>query len=449
MHKTIYLDTNIFLHYQPFNQINWLEIVKTESATIVIPPVTIRELNKHKDSHSRAQIKKRAGETIRRLSGLYDLGANPKINEGVFISFEDRDPTIDFAAHQLNFNIQDDHLIASILMNLQEAPTDHVVLVTSDLGLALVTKAGRQGINTQKLPENLRIADEPDPNESKVKQLEQQVREFNSRTPNLSLAFGEGTQYATIKLPHPVSLGQSEIEEKIIEIKNKFPKIKNEGVHDNAPLPQVKIEKSSVIEAFLNMNIISQEEVERYNKEVDEYINAYSQFMISNVEFKNLKRRTFKLDIALVNKGTAPAEDIDIHLHFPDGFQLLEEDELPNPPNPSDPPVEPMTVMQRLDNSMKFSYMLPSSIYFDQPVISPRLPQNVSSPNIKRVNSYDVDIHVQKIKHNLPVDFAPLFIVFDNFESANSFSVEYRILAANIPHEVTGNLHIVIEKEQL
>lgn len=449
MHKIIYLDTNIFLHYQPFTQINWLEIVKAESATIVIPPITIRELNKHKDSHPRAQIKKRAGETIKRLFGLYDLGANAKINDGVFVSFEDRDPTIDFAAHQLNFSIQDDQLIASILLNRQEAPTDHIVLVTSDLGLALVTKAGRQGINTQKLPENLRIADEPDPNESKVKQLEQQIRELNSRTPNLSLAYKDGTQHATIKLPHPVSLGQSEIAEKTIEIKNKFPKKKNEGVQDNAPLPQEEIEKASMIEAVSKLNFISQEEVGRYNTKVDEYITAYSQFMISNVEFENLKRRTFKLDIALVNGGTAPAEDIDIHLHFPNGFQLLEEDELPDPPNPPDPPVEPMTVMQQLTNSLKYPNIMPSSIYFDQPVFSPRLPQNVSSPDIKRVNSYDVDIHVQKLKHNLQVYFAPLFIVFDNFESANSFSVEYRILAANIPNEDTGNLYIVIEKEQL
>jgi hypothetical protein len=106
-----------------------------------------------------------------------------------------------------------------------------------------------------------------------------------------------------------------------------------------------------------------------------------------------------------------------------------------------------MTVMQQLTNSMKYPNIMPPSIYFDQPVSSPRLPQNVSSPNIKRVNSYDVHIHVQKIKHNLQEYFAPLFIVFDNFESANSFSIEYRILAANIPHEVTGRLHIVIKKE--
>lgn len=449
MKKIIYLDTNIFLHYQPFNQINWLEIVKAESATIVIPPITIRELNKHKDSHSRAPIKKRAGETIRRLSGLLDLGANAKINEGIFVSFEDRDPTIDFAAHQLNFNIQDDQLIASILMNRQESPTDHIVLVTSDLGLALLTKAGRQGINTQKMPENLRIADEPDPYESKVKQLEQQIRELNSRIPNLSLMYEDGEQHASIKLPHPISLGQSEIEEKITEIKNKFPKRKKEELQDKAHLSKNALEKASAVAAISLMNLIPQEEIERYNKDVENYIPAYKNFIASNLEFENLKRRTFRLDITLANDGTTPAEDIDIYLHFPDGFQLLEEDELSDPPNPPKPPVEPMTAMQRMANSMTLNQFMPSSLLFNPPVPSPRLPPNVSNPNIKRVNSYEVHVHVQKIKHNLQVFLDPLFVVFDKFESANSFTVEYRILAANIPHEVTGNLHIVIEKEQL
>lgn len=448
MPKNIFLDTNIFLHYQPFDQVNWLKIVKAESATIVIPPVTIRELNKHKDNPLRAQIKKRAEETIRRLSKLRDSGVHVEINKGVFVLFEDRDPNIDFDVHQLNFSIQDDQLIASILMNRQESPADQIVLVTSDLGLLLVSKAGRQSISTQKMPENLLIVDEPDPNITKVKQLEQQNRELKSRIPNLSLAFEDVTQHVTFRLPHPVSIGQSEVDEKIIKLKDKFPKKEKEEVNDNAPLPQNEIGNKSLIMAISKMDFISQEEVGRYNNDVDEYISAYSQFMISKVEFDNLKSRTFKLVIVLVNEGTAPAEDIDIHLHFPDGFQLIEEDELPNPPKAPDPPLEPMTIMQKLNNSMRYPNILPSSIYLDQPFSSPKLPQNVSSPNIKRVNSYDVHIHVQKIKHNLKEYFDPLFIVFDNFESANSFSVEYRILAANIPHEVTGNLHINIKKEQ-
>lgn len=449
MKKIIYLDTNIFLHYQPFDQINWLEIVKADSATIVIPPITIRELNKHKDTNPRASIKKRAGESLKRLSGLLDLGANAKIIKEIVVFFEDRDSTIDFAVHQLNFNIQDDQLIASILLNKQETPTAQIVLVTSDLGLALVAKSGRQGISTVKMPDNFRIADEPDPYESKVKQLELQLRELNSRIPNLSLVYENGEQHAKINLPRPISLSQSEIEEKITEIKNKFPILNKEDLQNKSRLLNKVFEFSSLVSDRLLMNLIPPEEIDRYNEEVENYIPVYKNFIISNLEFENLKRRTFRLDITLTNDGTTPAEDIDIYLHFPDGFQLLEEDELPNPPEPPKPPVEPRTDMERLVNSVRFNQVIPSSLHFNPNISLPGLPSNVSNPNIKRVNSYEVDIHVQKIKHNLQESLDPMFVIFDKFESANSFAIEYFIHAANIPHKVTGKLHIIVEKENL
>ena len=130
--KTIFLDTNIFLHYEPFDQIKWLEIVQAESATILIPPVTIRELNKHKDYHSQPRVRNRAGEVLKRLLALFESPAGTSLRDNINIVFEDRDPVIDFAAHQLSPDIQDDHLIASILMYQNEAAGTETVLVTSD-----------------------------------------------------------------------------------------------------------------------------------------------------------------------------------------------------------------------------------------------------------------------------------------------------------------------------
>ncbi|MCB8978776.1 MAG: hypothetical protein H6657_15260 [Ardenticatenaceae bacterium] len=115
MNKIIYLDTNILLHYQPFDQINWPKIVNAKSVTIVFPPLTIRELNNHKELHPRPHIKKRAGEMIKRLFGLFSSGPKTELTKEILVYFEDRDPTIDFSAHQLNPSVQDDHLIASII----------------------------------------------------------------------------------------------------------------------------------------------------------------------------------------------------------------------------------------------------------------------------------------------------------------------------------------------
>ena len=88
------------------------------------------------------------------------------------------------------------------------------------------------------------------------------------------------------------------------------------------------------------------------------------------------------------------------------------------------------------------------SPYFDHPVSGPIAPPpNVSAPKIKHTNSYDVSYHVQKVKHNLHESFNPLYIVFDSFEEARSFHIDYRILAANIPDEIKGKLNIVLKKE--
>jgi hypothetical protein len=47
--KIVFLDTNVYLHYRRFDEVNWLDVVQAEAVRIVVPPVTTRELNKIKD----------------------------------------------------------------------------------------------------------------------------------------------------------------------------------------------------------------------------------------------------------------------------------------------------------------------------------------------------------------------------------------------------------------
>ena len=37
-------------------------------------------------------------------------------------------------------------------------------------------------------------------------------------------------------------------------------------------------------------------------------------------------------------------------------------------------------------------------------------------------------------------------LVFESYENANSFTVDYKLHAANLPNLVTGKLHVVVEK---
>lgn len=448
MGKIIYLDTNIFLHCQPFDQVDWLKVLNTDSVIIKIPPVTIRELNKSKELHPHAYIRKRANEIIKKLFDLIEYGSRAEIRKGVQVYFEDRDPIIDFAEHQLNPNVQDDHLIASIIMNREESPTDRIVLITSDMGLALLAKAKRLGIDTLRIPDNYRIPDKPDPKEIKIKQLEQKIRELNSRAPLLVLAFKDGLQHSTFNLARPVELDQSIIDRKLTELKKKFPLIELKEQDRDSRVHQNSLENTMIISALAMIGTISQDEINRYNSEVKKYISAYANFLKQSSDFENLKRRTIRLELVLANDGHAPAEDIDIYIRFPDGFRVLVEDELPNPPSPPKPPVKPMTQILKLASSLNYSSQMLQVPYLksiNHPSIT--LLSNVSPPNIKRTDNYEVHVHVQKIKHNLQVSLDPLFIVFDSYEGSSSFAIEYSILASNTPKEIKGNIHVIIKKD--
>lgn len=416
-----------------FDQINWLEIVKVQSPlTIVIPPVTIRELNKHKDFHDQPRVKRRAGKVLKRLSVLFDSNPTSSLRDQMCIQFEDRDPAIDFAAYQLIPEIQDDQLIASIIMHRDETPEVEVVLITADAGLELRAKAKRLGIVNIKMPDNLRSPEEPDPAQQKIRQQEQEIRDLKARIPRLTLTFENETQNAIFTLPTPVDLTPDRLERQMNEIKRRYPK-KNDG-------------EAATVSERISLAFASPKDIARHNTELDEFYRAYEFYLKDLHQFENFKCKAITVDILLVNSGTAPADDIDIILHFPDGLELSEEGDLPQPPSKPKPPIKPRSEMQILADSfligLEPAIQFPAPYHLDLDTSS----SNVSVTSIKRTNSYEVKLHAQRVKHGLSGSFDPLYVVFDSFEKACSFHIDYQIFAANVPQKTIGKLHVVIQK---
>ncbi len=62
-----------------------------------------------------------------------------------------------------------------------------------------------------------------------------------------------------------------------------------------------------------------------------------------------------------------------------------------------------------------------------------------------KTNSYDVESHVEELKHNFMVNLGRFFIGFDSWKSARSFSIDYDVYAANLPDKVEGKLHVIVE----
>jgi hypothetical protein len=459
-HVVLFLDTNIFLHYLPFEQIDWLKVVGAGSVLIVIPPVIVRELNKHKDFHPQPYIRSRVAKVIQRLFALLENGAHVHVCNRVGIYLEPHDPSVDFGDYRLNKDSQDDHLIASILTYRQAHSSEDIRLVTSDSGLHLVAKAKKWGITPLSLSDDWKLPVEQDADKKRIQELERQIRSYEARIPKLQILFADGRQLKRIVLESPEILTEADIEVALDDVKYEHPKWdvpqtsdKEDALETVAEAKAKILSVSEILEAAARDITPTRREIELYNESLEKFYEHYVQFMLLDLEFRNTMRRMARIDIGIANEGKVPAEGIDIRLHFPDGFDLLTEDELPTQP---EPPVPPETLKSSLQRTVE-NVVLSSRLPFLQPdlqIFRPTLSDiggfftNVSSPSIRRVNSYEVDVHVQKVKHNLQEELDPLYLVFDSFESAKSFGIECKILADNVPEAVSGLLHVVIEKHE-
>lgn len=448
MTKTVFLDTNIFIHYQLFDQIDWLKILNVSDVTIVVPPIIIRELNKHKELNTKSRIRERASLVLKKLSSLFASGCTASVSNGVVICLEDRDPTIDFAQLHLNKDIQDDQLIASILMWLRENPGVEVVLVTSDAALTLIGKSRRHNISAITLPDNLKLPEGIDQDQVRIRELEKKIRDLELKTPQISLVFADGNQYINLILQKPIELTEAALAEKIDLIRKQYPKMEQQL----KPKPEYSGQLASIVEAMANINasmgnILLPEDIEKYNTELDQFIQGYSEYLKKSIWYENLRRRTIKLSLFIANDGTAPADDIDVFLHFPDGFEILDEEHFPREPKPPTPPDTPKTSMQRMLESVAISPYLYSPIMGRVPNGIASL-KNISGPNIRKTGSYEVTFEITRIKHKLQEAVDPLYILFNSFDTAKSFQIDYRLLAANMPEETSGQLHVIINKSK-
>lgn len=439
-----FLDTNIFLHYQPFEQIKWTEILNAHHVVLVATPIVVRELDKHKDQHRISAIQDRARTALKKIEQITLGEMATRLPDGVELEYA-KEPTVDFQQYGLRPENNDDNLVANCLTCRDLESNANVVLIAGDTGPRL--KARQHGIAAMSLPEKYKLPSTLDATEKEKKKLQQRVQQLENRLPKLKLAFANEANQLNATLLQPIAMTEEEIQRRVTNIKSKYRKrkrpvvTKSELSPGHSPLTSLN-KFQGLVGNFNDFSGPSSEEFARYNDELDGFYEDYEIYLRECVVNHNLQRRTVRLDLCLFNYGTAPAGDIDVFLHFPDGFDLYDEDDKPQVPEAPDPPRPPRTQAEMMQDRLSLhdlSYRNLSPTYL--PTKS-----NVSAPEIKRSNSYEVSYEVQRLKQHMNEPFDPLCVVFDSFESAASFRIDYRINAADLPEETTGSLHTVITR---
>lgn len=454
MDHALFLDTMIYLHFRPVEDIKWHELLGVSAAeriVIIVPAVTLREIEDHKID---PRLRDRARAESKRLVDWLERGS-PEIRPGVRIEGALTLPVVDFAEEDLNPAWNDDVLIAAILdFQRTRAPTP-VTLVTDDGVLRL--KAGSRGIPVLALPDDHRRPDPVDPIAKENRELKRQLQKYEAGQPKVSLQFAVGPgKRLEIVVPDVVSLSEAEIALTLETLSRKYPP--GESYRATRRTPQshkhrdpfgVTVDLLATVDAARDFEHslrgpAGEAEIVRYDRERTAFLDKYRKYLSEERAHIHAASRQYKIRIKMVNTGSVPASDVDVRLQFPPSVFVCAVNLARQAPSPPAPPTPPRDFTARLiDDSMaaNIAERRPFDIY------SPRFPSmevaNVSSLSIKEVEGYVVSCHVGSVKHGLEEALPVIYLMFDGDVIPPAIQVPYKLHVGNMPAPVDGVLNIV------
>ena len=106
---------------KPVEEITWRGVLDTDEVCLVVPRITVRELDKHKDQHP-SRKKDRARRRLQRIVEWKKAGAAP-LRDWVTAQVYNKPPVCDFEQLHLDRDRADDVLIATTYQYKQENPS--------------------------------------------------------------------------------------------------------------------------------------------------------------------------------------------------------------------------------------------------------------------------------------------------------------------------------------
>lgn len=419
----IFPDTNIFLHFKPFDQIKWNQIFGG-NCKIVVAPIVIDELDKHRRNTIK-RISNTAKVIAKKFENIID---NPEVETNiVFLNSRPIEQT--FIANGLDKREQDDILLASIIEFSVLNADDKVFLVTDDIGPKL--KAKSHNIVAKKLPEEFQIPIEDDEETAKLKRLIRENNELRNRIPKVDLYFKGRKKRLIHTIKKDIKSLDKFIEDLMDQERKKY-------------LPMT-IEKNNLSEnrglsalALGDLNTIPEDKIQQYNIRLENYFESYKKYLPSFYKYGLNEFLAIPIELEIHNDGNVPAEDIDLWLHFPDGFELFDLAKFNPAPEKPELPTKPKSIMDTFSAGVPLPRMFSTNL-------SPGPSFRPNSPNIKKTNSYEVTMDCNILKHNQSFHLPVLVAKFSSFEKMIGFEILFKLMINNVPKAVTGKIHVLVK----
>lgn len=420
----VFIDTNLALHYQRPDQVDWCALTGCDQVVLVATPTLLRELEKQKVHNPTGKLRKRAGAYIKWLAGFV---RNPalEVRPATTWHFIPNEPQIDFRQHSLSMDVADDHIIASVLSYTPSGdPKVHVA--TADLGMEI--KLGSRGIAPLLMPESAMLPDEPDEQEKELRDLRRKVAE--KRIPVLTLVTElEGGRHSFSVRPKVTMASVTSPE----EVRHKYPPLR--GPDSLTP------EKKADLSAAVKYQILCAEmcgvpqDIDAYNLEREAYFTKYDAYYRERLDWEELAALTVQVNLTLFNDGTAPATDIDIYLHLPDDVIVFKSDAFPKRPKEPKPPrrTDMLSLFSSLTDYDHTSLLRSPSLFVPD--------VDINSSVAADQDKHRIRYWSRNLKHGFTEKLDAVYFRFPNRQAVRNFEAEYEISASELSEPASGTLH--------
>lgn len=412
----LFLDTNIYLHYNDYEQIKWKDhITDIGDFSIVVPEIVRQEINKQKDK-AKSKIKKRATRLISRLKDIHLYGTTsviPLLTSGL-------PPDNDYNGIKFHKECQDDTVILSILDFKKDHPEDRIILIAADFDVLL--KAKENGIEFLELPETDKLKEELSDEEKKIKELEKQLAIHIDRLPGMEIYFSNAEKLLKYKRPDIADIDKL-VEAKVNEEKARHPNLRVPQEDYVDYLPQQLL------------NSVAKSNIQLYNGELHDYFKEYENYIRKKTTWDIENDCMSTIVIYVENNGTLDATNIRCIFSFPDDISLYSENNIKaedviKPILPQQPGIgrtNRVALVQLADIGRTRCEFIK---YYDLSVTNKNKSYTKSIPNL---------LHHSQMKIDFKNDF------FINTRSCKNFKIHYEIVVSELPEPVTGDLNVVFE----
>lgn len=321
------VDTNLFHEFRKLETLPWDEMTEAGEITLIVSDPVQTELDEQKKS-SRARIKRRALDWVKRFRALLKAGETDLVlredKPRVILRLDDTRPS---KSHDdvLDLSVPDDCIVAIAASHKHSGDYERLAVFSDDL--RPMRKARLVGLEFIEIPEDWRREPEQTDDDKERLRLRDEITLLKRQEPELHLT-GSINSPADFVLPffEPLTDGQLEGLMQIIQerhpIETNFERARTSALNRSMQTGMIGLSRRE----FRNA---SESDIEQYREDsYPAWLIKCQKQLSSAHEHLNLQAQQLTLEIELENRGTRPANDLQITFSAKGDAEIM--------PDPSD-----------------------------------------------------------------------------------------------------------------